>query len=205
MKNRQMRTTGNALHHKAQMDLYSLCQTWLNLNQWAGGAAYRDGPGGWGGVGTRPWWLALLACGSAYRPLAFEPSATGGRGGCQPWKSQLLQLPHTHTNAQAHAPLRVRKTGPEQCGVCEDQGTQWCTTAATCGATRRMQCHWHLYCPAHTPKPRQGRGGGLPPSLKTKFPTNYLRPQPAPPPCIGTGRRQAPCAMAPPPPFPRMC
>ena len=29
--------------------------------------------GGW--VGTRPWWLALLACGGAYWPLAFEPSA----------------------------------------------------------------------------------------------------------------------------------
>ena len=30
---------------------------------------------GGGGVGTRPWWLALLACGSAYWPLALEPSA----------------------------------------------------------------------------------------------------------------------------------
>ena len=28
-----------------------------------------------GGVGTRPWWLALLACGGAYWPLALEPSA----------------------------------------------------------------------------------------------------------------------------------
>ena len=28
-----------------------------------------------GGVGTRPWWLALLACGGAYWPLAFEPFA----------------------------------------------------------------------------------------------------------------------------------
>ena len=27
-----------------------------------------------GGGGTRPWWLALLACGGAYWPLAFEPS-----------------------------------------------------------------------------------------------------------------------------------
>ena len=32
------------------------------------------GPGG-GGVGTRTWWLALLACGGAYWPLALEPSA----------------------------------------------------------------------------------------------------------------------------------
>ena len=47
---------------------------------------------GVGGFGTRPWWLALLACGGAYWPLAFETSAMtsrhpyycghpGGRGG----------------------------------------------------------------------------------------------------------------------------
>ena len=35
--------------------------------------------GGGGGVGTRPWGLALLACGSAYWPLAFEPSAMTSR------------------------------------------------------------------------------------------------------------------------------
>ena len=34
---------------------------------------------GGGGVGTRPWWLALLACGGAYWPLAFEPSAMTSR------------------------------------------------------------------------------------------------------------------------------
>ena len=32
-----------------------------------------------GGVGTRPWWLARLACGGAYWPLAFEPSAMTSR------------------------------------------------------------------------------------------------------------------------------
>ena len=32
-----------------------------------------------GGVGTRPWWLALLTCGGAYWPLAFEPSAMTSR------------------------------------------------------------------------------------------------------------------------------
>ena len=32
-----------------------------------------------GGVGTRPWWLALLACGGAYWPLAPEPSAMTSR------------------------------------------------------------------------------------------------------------------------------
>ena len=36
-------------------------------------------PQGGGGVGTRPWWLALLACGGAYWPLAFEPSAMTSR------------------------------------------------------------------------------------------------------------------------------
>ena len=32
-----------------------------------------------GGGGTRPWWLALLACGGAYWPLAYEPSAMTSR------------------------------------------------------------------------------------------------------------------------------
>ena len=46
---------------------------------------------GLGGFGTRPWWLALLACGGAYWPLALEPSAMtgggsrGGGGGTRPW------------------------------------------------------------------------------------------------------------------------
>ena len=35
------------------------------------------GPGGGGGVGTRPWWLALLACGGAYWPLANRPGGEG--------------------------------------------------------------------------------------------------------------------------------
>ena len=34
---------------------------------------------GGGGVGTRPWWLALLACGGAYWPLTLEPSAMTSR------------------------------------------------------------------------------------------------------------------------------
>ena len=34
---------------------------------------------GGGGFGTRPWWLALLACGGAYWPLALEPSAMTSR------------------------------------------------------------------------------------------------------------------------------
>ena len=41
------------------------------LSRWAG----------WGGGGfaTRPWWLALLACGGAYWPLALEPCAMTSR------------------------------------------------------------------------------------------------------------------------------
>ena len=47
-----------------------------------GGGAGGCGGGGGEGVGTRPWWLALLACGGAYWPLAFVPSAmTMGGGG----------------------------------------------------------------------------------------------------------------------------
>ena len=42
------------------------------------GWAQAERPGG-GGFGTRPWWLALLACGGAYWPLAFEPSAMTSR------------------------------------------------------------------------------------------------------------------------------
>ena len=48
---------------------------------------------GGGGVGTRPWWLALLACGGAYWPLAFEPSAMtsrqGGGGGIAVTERQI--------------------------------------------------------------------------------------------------------------------
>ena len=41
------------------------------------GAVGRGGRGA--GVGTRPWWLALLAYGCAYWPLALEPSAMTSR------------------------------------------------------------------------------------------------------------------------------
>ena len=42
------------------------------------GLGVGDGCGG-GGVGTRPWWLALLGRGGAYWPLALEPSAMTSR------------------------------------------------------------------------------------------------------------------------------
>ena len=42
-------------------------------------ARMAHGARGGGGFGTRPWWLALLACGGAYWPLALEPSAMTSR------------------------------------------------------------------------------------------------------------------------------
>ena len=41
------------------------------------GGGLQEGAGG--GFGTRPWWLALLACGGACWPLALEPSAMTSR------------------------------------------------------------------------------------------------------------------------------
>ena len=54
--------------------------------------------------GTRPWWLSLLACGGAYWPLAFEPSAMTSRhpyycghphcrGHPPGWESRMQLLP----------------------------------------------------------------------------------------------------------------
>ena len=52
------------------------------------------------GFGTRPWWLALLACGGAYWPLALEPSAMTsghphycGQPHCLGWESRMQLLP----------------------------------------------------------------------------------------------------------------
>ena len=43
-------------------------------------ALLSQGPGGGGGgIGTRPRWLALLACGGVYWPLTFGPSAMTSR------------------------------------------------------------------------------------------------------------------------------
>ena len=62
------------------------------------------GPGG-GGVGTRPWWLALLACGGAYWPLAFEPSAMKSR---HPYYCG-------HPHCRGHPPCWV---GNPECNFC---------------------------------------------------------------------------------------
>ena len=60
----------------------------LSFKTWGGGSHTRTRPGrpprvgGRWGFGTRPWRLALVACGSAYWPLTLEPSAmTRGGGG----------------------------------------------------------------------------------------------------------------------------
>ena len=54
--------------------------------------------GGGGGDGTRPWGLALLACGGAYWPLTLEPSAMtiGGGGGMAAWAPKPDPRPHPH-------------------------------------------------------------------------------------------------------------
>ena len=61
--------------------------------------------GNGGGVGTRPWWLALLACGGAFWPLALEPSAMTSR------------LPHYcgHPHCRGHPPAWG---GNPECNFC---------------------------------------------------------------------------------------
>ena len=75
---------------------FRFCSRW---SLWSGKGGSRDG-----GVGTRSWWLALLACGGAHWPIAFEPSAMTsrhpyycGRGGGGGWwhdarKPRLVSL-----------------------------------------------------------------------------------------------------------------
>ena len=70
--------------------------------------------GGGGGFGTRPWWLALLACGGAYWPLAFEPSAmtsrhlAGGGGGA---RAHFLHAPPPPQKAPVTEALADPPTG----------------------------------------------------------------------------------------------
>ena len=52
----------------------------LAVRETVAGMGWAPWKGG-GGGGTRPWWLALLACGSAYWPLTLEPSAMTCYGG----------------------------------------------------------------------------------------------------------------------------
>ena len=101
--------------------------------------------GGGGGVGTRPWWLALSACGGAYWPLAFEPSAmTSGQGGEDPPPPVVVsrsnaapfcrvatgrrRLPYAHTWSPSWTPV----PSPANC--------RRCPAATPCGATGRGCC-----------------------------------------------------------------
>ena len=72
-----------------------------------------------GGFGTRPWWLALLACGGAYLPLAFEPSAMTSRHPYYCGHPHCRGHPPSWVGIQnassAHGVLPWR---PDQCPVC---------------------------------------------------------------------------------------
>ena len=96
---------------------------------------------GGGGFGTRPWWLALLACGGAYWPLALEPSAMtsrpphycghphcrghppawggtsagGGGFGTRPWWLALLACGGAYW-PPALEPSAMTSTPPHYCG-----------------------------------------------------------------------------------------
>ena len=79
-----------------------------------------------GGGGTRPWWLALLACGGAFWPLAFEPSAmttghpgeaTGGGGDFSVMKRNTPRPPPLE---EAWAVSRVHKRQSAQ-----SAGREW--------------------------------------------------------------------------------
>ena len=98
---------------------------------------------GVGGVGTRPWWLALLACGGAYWPLAFEPSATFGGGvGTRPWWLALLAC------GGAYWPLALEPSATFGGGV----GTRpWWLALLACGGA-----YWPL---AFEPSATFGEGG----------------------------------------------
>ena len=74
-----MREAGRQGGESESLTCGRLC---VRLKQGCGGSIkHYQHPGhgvallGEGGVSTRPWWLALLACGGAYWPLALEPSA----------------------------------------------------------------------------------------------------------------------------------
>ena len=62
---------------------------------------------GEGGFGTRPWWLALLACGAAYWPLAFQPSAMTSR--------PPHYCGHGHPHCRGHPPAWG---GNPECNCC---------------------------------------------------------------------------------------
>ena len=85
---------------------------------WGGGRGNLGKRGGDGGVGTRPWWSALLACGGAYWPLAFEPSAMT-RGGGWGGGHQQIRVGNVRTTS------RVRGTWGPVGEKWEEMGEKW--------------------------------------------------------------------------------
>ena len=91
------------------------------------------------GVGTRPWWLALLACGGAYWPLTLEPSAMTSR--------HPYYCGHSHCRGHPLAWVGIQNAGYGGGGVSagdifggENFGTPkfWCL-GDSCGKFRHTQ------------------------------------------------------------------
>ena len=150
-----------------------------------------DGGGG-GGVGTRPWWLALLACGGAYWPLAFEPSAMTSRDphccgyphccGHPPatgWESRMHLLPMASSpDGRISAPVRGHHEDPRLGGAQREGG----------GGVRKMQAHG-VHTQTHTKMPQlcQAPGNQLPHLSSQSTPSTTL-PCPVPPTVHGRAR-----------------
>ena len=103
---------------------------------------------GGGGVGTRPRWLALLACGGAYWPLALEPSSMTSR------RPYYCGHPHCRGGGGGGADLRDPPT--QIFGKPTGQaGRQWHVWTDLSGRDP-ISAH----APKRIPPPREG-GGGL--------------------------------------------
>ena len=99
--------------HVEKVDPHAIYPT--NIYRQCDGCPVRPGGGG-GGVGTRPWWLALLACGGAYWPPAFEPSAMTSRYCGHPHcRGHPTSWGGIQNATSAHGVLPWR---PNQCPVC---------------------------------------------------------------------------------------
>ena len=63
----------------------------------------------WGEFGTRPWWLALLACGGAYWPLPLEPSAMTSRHLHYCGHAMQMQCKHPNIQKCKHPNIQTSK------------------------------------------------------------------------------------------------
>ena len=83
---------------------------------------------GWGGgVGTRPGWLALLACGGAYWPLGFEPSAMTSRLGFGGGGAKGVHSNTSRTEASQKVQSPSSKEG-EPGAACDGQSNGYITS-----------------------------------------------------------------------------